>query len=386
MPLALRLIARNAWRHRLRSTLTVAGVVVAVLAFGLLRTFIDAWYSGAASASASRVVTRNAISITFPLPLAYRERIRAVPGIRTISWANWFGGVYKEPRNFFGQYAVDAASYLAMYPEVVLGAAERADFLRDRQGCIVGLHLAEKYGFRLGDTITLKGTIYPGDWNFVIRGIYRPATPQNEAQSMFFHWDYLNERLKQSAPRWANHAGLFIAEVERADEVAEVSLAIDAQFRNSAAETLTETEKAFHLSFIAMSDALISAIRIVSLVVVLIIMVVVANTMAMTARERTSEYATLRALGFRPSFPALLILGEALLLAGSGGLIALALTDPAVQAVGESLGGTLPGFVVSGETRCLQIAASLAVGAVAALLPMRRAIALNVVEGLRAHA
>ncbi|WP_417068709.1 ABC transporter permease [Niveibacterium terrae] len=386
MPLVLKLIARNAWRHRLRTSLTVAGVVVAVLAFGLLRTFIDAWYSGAEASSASRVVTRNAISIAFPLPLAYKERIRAVPGVKRVSWANWFGGVYKEPKNFFAQFAIEPASYLAIYPELVLAETQRAEFIRDRRACIVGIRLAEKYGFRLGDTVTLKGTIYPGDWNFVVRGIYRGATAQSDEQSFFFHWDYLNESLKKTAPRWANGIGIFVVEAERPDSVAEVSLAIDSQFRNSSAETLTETEKAFQLSFVAMSDAIISAIRIVSYVVVLIIMVVMANTMAMTARERTAEYATLKALGFRPSFLALLILGESLLLAGSGGLIGLALTDPAVSKLGESLGGFLPGFVVSDETRLIQIAAAAAVGIVAALAPIRSALVLPIVAGLRAYA
>lgn len=386
MPLVLRLIVRNAWRHRLRTVLTVLGMVVAVLAFGLLRTFIDAWYSGAESSSSSRVVARNAVSIMFSLPLAYKDRIRAVPGVKQLSWANWFGGIYKEPKNFFAQFAIDPASYLAIYPEIVLDEAQRNDFIRDRRGCIVGIRLAEKYGFKLGDSITLKGAIYPGNWAFVVRGIYRGATAQSDEQSFFFHWEYFNETLKKIAPKWADGVGIFVVETEHPDSVAQVSLAIDSLFRNSSAETLTETEKAFQLSFVAMSDAIITAIRLVAYVVVLIIMAVMANTMAMTARERTAEYATLKALGFRPAFLAQLIIGESLLLAWSGGVIAIALTPPAVNQLGESLGSFLPGFVVSNETRLIQFAAATLVGAVAAIAPVRRAIAQRIVKGLRAYA
>lgn len=386
MLFVFRLIFRNVRRHRLRTALTLLGMVVAVLAFGLLRTFVDAWYAGAESAAANRVISRNAVSLVFPLPLSYRDRIRAVPGVKQVSWANWFGGVYKEPKNFFAQFAIEPVSYLKLYPELLLGDDERADFIRDRRSCIVGARLAEKYGFKIGDTITLRGTIYRGDWSFVVRGIYRAASRKTDVSTLFFHWDLLNETLKRASPRYANSIGVYIAEVDDANNVAQISLDIDAQFRNSAAETLTETEQAFQLSFVAMSDAIITAIRIVAYVVIIIIMAVMANTMAMTARERTAEHATLKAIGFPPSFVACLILGESLLLAWVGGGLGMMLTVPAAHGLGPSLGGFLPGLDASGTTLMAQGAAATVVGLVAALAPMRRAMTINIVEGLRAYA
>ncbi|GAA5183806.1 ABC transporter permease [Niveibacterium umoris] len=381
-----RLIFRNAWRHRLRTTLTLLGMVVAVLAFGLLRTFVDAWYAGVESAAANRVISRNAVSLVFPLPLSYRDRIRAVPGVKQVSWANWFGGIYKEPRNFFAQFAIEPASYLKLYPELLLSDEERADFIRDRRGCIVGAKLAEKYGFKVGDTITLRGTIYRGDWSFVVRGIYHAASKKTDVSTMFFHWDLLNESLKKISPRYVNNIGVFVTEVEDANNVAQISLDIDAQFKNSAAETLTETEQAFQLSFVAMSDAIITAIRAVAYVVIIIIMAVMANTMAMTARERTAEYATLKALGFKPSFVGWLIFGESLLLAWIGGAVGMLLTLPATHALGASLGAFLPGLDASNATLLSQFFAATLVGVVAAIAPVRRAMSIRIVEGLRAYA
>ena len=290
-----KLIVLNAGRHRLRVGLTVLGMVVAILAFGLLGTVVDAWYAGAEGAAANRLVTRSSISLAFPLPLSYKERIRAVDDVRDISWANWFGGIYKEPKNFFPQFAVDGESYFRLYPEFVVGENAMRDFLRDRKGCIVGRKLADVHGFKVGDTLTLKGTLYPGNWDFVIRGIYDGAKKGTDQSQMFLHWAYLNETVKARMPGRADNVGVFIVEVDGADRVAAVSRAIDREFANSRAETLTETEKAFQLGFVAMTEAIVVAIRIVSYLVIFIIMAVMANTMAMTARERTAEYATLRA-------------------------------------------------------------------------------------------
>jgi len=382
----LRLILRSAWQHRLRSGLTVLGMVVAILAFGLLGTVVDAWYAGAEGAAANRLITRSAISLVFPLPLTYRERIRAVEGVRGLSWANWFGGIYKEPKNFFAQFAVDAESYLRLYPEFVVGEAPMRDFLRDRKGCLVGRKLADTHGFRVGDTLTLKGTIYPGNWDFVVRGIYDGARKGTDQSQMFFHWDYLNEVLRQRLPGRADNVGVFIVDVEDAGRVAAVSQAIDREFANSRAETLTETEKAFALGFVAMTEAIVVAIRIVSYLVIFIILAVMANTMAMSARERTAEYATLRALGFAPAFVAALICGESLLLALGGGLAGILLTFPVAAAFAARMGTLFPVFNVSGATVLLQFGCALTVGIAAALLPMRRVTRLSVVDGLRAVA
>jgi len=380
-----RLIARNALRHKLRTALTVVGIVVAITAFGLLRTIVDAWYAGANASSSARLVTRSAVSLVFSLPLTYAQKIRQVPGVRSVSWANWFGGVYVSERNFFPQFAIDAPTYLDMYPEFILSPAERKAFMTDRKGAVVGRKLAEQYGWSVGDVIPLRGTIYPGNWSFTLRGIY-DAEQGVDQSTFFFHWDYLNEAIKRIYPRRADQTGVFIVQLREPGEAAEVSAAIDATFKNSLAETRTETEKAFQLSFVAMTEAILLAIQAVSFVVIVIIMAVMANTMAMTARERGSEYATLKALGFSGGFVARLIMAESIGIALFGGAVAIALTLPLARAFAERMGTLFPIFFVSEETMLLQACAALCVGVVAALFPAWRTASVRIVDGLRAVA
>ncbi|MES2297673.1 MAG: ABC transporter permease [Pseudomonadota bacterium] len=383
---ALKLIVKNALRHKLRTTLTVLGLVIATLAFGLLQTVVNAWYAGAAAASNTTLVTRNATSLVFSLPLSYAAKVRAVEGVSGVAWANWFGGIYKDPKNFFPQLAVSGRSYLDAYPDFVLPDSARADFLRDRKGCIVGRKLADEYGFKVGDVIPIRGTIFPGQWEFVVRGIYEGRSASTVTTQLFFHWDYLNETLKKTMPRRANLVGLYVVKIARAEDAAQVSGAIDATFKNSLAETLTETEKAFQLSFVSMSEAIIVAIRIVSFVVILIIMAVMANTMAMSARERLSEYATLKALGFGPGYLAVLIFGESLLLALAGAAIGVALLFPFAGWIGSRFGTIFPVFEVPPFTVLMQLGAALVVGLIAAIAPALRATRVNIVEGLRSIA
>lgn len=380
---ALRLIAKNALRHKLRTGLTVLGLVVATLAFGLLQTVINAWYAGAAAASNTALVTRNATSLVFTLPLSYAAKIRGIDGVASVGYANWFGGIYKDPKNFFPQLAISGQSYLDLYPGFVMPEPDRAAFLRDRKGCIVGRKLADQYGFKVGDVITLRGTIFPGQWEFTVRAIYDGRQASNDTTQLFFHWDYLNETLRKSAPRRANAVGVYVSKIERAEDAAAVSARIDATFKNSLAETLTETEKAFQLGFVSMSEAIVVAIRLVSFVVLLIIAAVMANTMAMSARERVSEYATLKVLGFGPGFLATLIFGESLLLAGAGAVIGIALLFPASNAFAAKMGTLFPVLEVGPGTLLMQAGAALAIGAVAAIAPTVRAARVNIVEGLR---
>jgi len=380
------LVARNALRHKLRTILTVVGIVVAIIAFGLLRTIVDAWYAGANASSSARLVTRSSVSLVFSLPLTYAQKIRQVDGVQSVSWMNWFGGVYITERNFFPQFAVDAATFLDLYPEFVLPAAERKAFLTDRQGAVVGRKLADQYGWKVGDSIPLRGTIYPGTWTFNLRGIYDGADKGTDQSQMFFHWDLLNERIRKLYPRRADQTGIFVVRLKDPQQAAEVSAAIDATFRNSLAETLSETEKAFQLSFVAMTEAILLAIQAVSYVVIVIIMAVMANTMAMTARERGAEYATLKAIGFSKGFVALLILAESLGIALAGGAIAIAATFPIADAFAEKMGTLFPIFFVSRETVLMQAAAALLVGVVAAALPAWNVARTRVVDGLRAVA
>jgi putative ABC transport system permease protein len=380
------LILRNALRHKLRSSLTVFGLVVATLAFGLLQTVIKAWYAGADAASNTTLVTRNATSLVFALPLSYAAKIRAVDGVAQVAYANWFGGVYQDPKNFFPQFAISGASYLDIYPDFLVPEEQRDAFLHDRKGALIGRKLADEYGFRVGDVVPLRGTIFPGQWEFVVRGIYDGRQASTVTTQMFFHWDYLNETLKKTVPRRANQVGVYVVQIRRPEDAAAVSAAIDAAFRNSLAETLTETEKAFQLSFVAMSDAIVGAIRLVSFVVILIIMAVMANTMAMSARERQSEYATLRALGFGPGFLARLIFGESLLLAMLGAAIGMVLLYPVANAFAAHMGTIFPVFEVAPATLAMQLLAALAVGAVAAIAPTLRAARVGIVDGLRSVA
>jgi len=380
----LKFVLRNALRHRLRTALTIFGLVVAVLSFGLLQTVVDAWYAGANNASPNRLVTRNAISLTFSMPLSYREKIRAVPGVRAVAVANWFGGIYIDRKNFFPQFAVDAAPYFSMYREFRIPEDQFRDFLRDRKGVVIGRKLAATYGFRIGDTIPLQGTIFPGVWQFTVRAIYDGAQPTTDTSQFFFHWDYLNERLKVTARRRADQAGIYVVEIEDPDAAAAVSEAIDATFRNSLAETLTETERSFQIGFVKQTEAIVIAIRVVSFVVIFIILAVMANTMAMTARERTGEYAMLKALGFAPARVAGLILAESLVIALAGGLLGIALTYPVAAWFASQVAKLLPIFEVKLFTIVLQFVAASAVGVIAAVFPMRRAAAVGIVEGLRA--
>lgn len=379
----LKLIIKNALRHKLRTSLTVLGLVVATLSFGLLQTVVGAWYAGVNAASSTRLITRNAISLVFPLPLSYESRIRGIEGVSKVAYANWFGGVYQDPKNFFPQFAISGDRYFDLFPEIVLTDAERSAFSRDRKGAIVGRKLAQQYGFKVGDAVPIKGTIFPGQWTFVVRGIYDGKNTTTDTSQFFFHWDYLNETMLKTVRQRANQVGFYVVEIANADDAASISRTLDEQFKNSLAETLTETEKAFQLGFVSMSEAIVVAIRVVSFVVILIIMAVMANTMAMSARERLAEYATLKALGFGPGFLAALIFGESLLITLAGAGIGIALLFPVANAFSAQMGTLFPVFEIAPETIALQIASALAVGIIAAIVPTLRSARVNIVEGLR---
>ncbi len=379
----LKLLSRNAFRHRLRTLLTILGITVALLAFGLLQTVVSAWYAGANASSSTRLVSRNAISLTFSLPIAYRERIRRIEGVEAVSYANWFGGVYVTEKNFFPSFAIDPKSYLALYPEYVLAPDEKRAFLLDRKGCVVGKRLAERFGWKVGDTIPLKGTIFPGTWEFVVRGIYSGAEKSTDESQFFFQWEYLNESLRKTAPRRADQIGVYIIGLKNPQAAAEVSVAVDSSFKNSLAETLTETEKAFQLSFISMTEAIVVAIRIVSFVVIIIIMVVVANTMAMTARERIGEYAIFKAMGFQAHHIAGMVFGESLFIATMGGFLGILLTFPVASKFGKVMGNFFPVFQVERSTLYMDLAFCLIVGIVAGIFPTWRAVRIKVADGMR---
>ena len=379
----LKIVFRNVLRHRLRTGLTILGITIAILAFGLLRTVVGLWHIGVERSLATRLVTRNAISLVFSLPISYYERIRQVPGVRRVSYGNWFGGIYIDEKYFFANEAIEPQGFLDLYPEFVLPEDQKLAFIRDRKGCIVGRKLAARYGWRLGDQLTLKGTIFPGQWEFVLRGIFTGAEKSTEERILFFHWDYLNETLRKTIPRRADQAGFYIIGISRPELAAQVSQDVDRLFKNSLAETLTETEKAFQLGFASMTEAIMVAIQIVSYVVIVIIMAVVANTMAMTARERIGEYAIFKTMGFKGRHIAGMIFGESLLICISGCLLGILLTFPVGRLFGDLLGDYLPSFEIRRSTIYLDITFALLVGVVAGIFPTLRAVKIRIADGLR---
>jgi len=379
----LKILFKNAFRHKLRTGLTVLSITIAILAFGLLRTVVSAWYAGVEASSVYRLVTRNAVSLIFPLPLSYKDRIRLVEGVSEVSYGNWFGGIYIDEKNFFANFAVDAKTYLDLYREYVISDDEKTAFLRDRKGFVAGRKLAQRFGWKTGDTVVLRGTIFPGNWELVMRGTYRGRDPNADETVFLFHWDYLNETVKKVAPSRADQVGFYMIGIRDPAQATLVSQAVDDLFKNSLAETLTETEKAFTLGFVAMSDAIITAIKLVSFVVIVIILAVVANTVAMSVRERTNEYAVFKTLGFGGWRIIGLIFGESMVITMLGCAIGVAATFPAAAAFGKAMGAYFPVFNVEAETVVLGIAFSFAVGILAAVVPAYRTLRISIADGLR---
>ena len=380
----LKLILKNILRHKLRSTLTVLGIAIAVMAFGLLRTVVTAWNVGVESSNANRLITRQSVSYIFPLPLAYRDRIAAVPGVETVTYANWFGGVYIDKKQFFARLAVDADRFLDVYPEMVVPPDQVEAFRRDRNACIIGAQLAERYNLKIGDVMPMEGDIYPGSWQFVVRGIYTPKDKLTDPSNMIFQWKYLDERVREDMPGRAGNVGWYIVRIKNPQDASSISKQIDALFANSSAETKTETERAFQAGFLASVGAVLTAMNILSFVIIGIILLVLGNTMIMATRERTREYAVLKTLGFSARHIVGLIAGESLAIAVLGGILGLFFTMPLVTGFSSALPkGWFPVFNLEAITIILAGSAALLVGVLAAIAPVHRAIQTTIVDGLR---
>lgn len=381
------LILKNSLRHRMRTLLTIVGLAISILAFGLLRTVLGAWFSGVEASSETRLVTRNAVSLVFPLPLSYKEKILAIPGVTGISYAYWFGGTYIDTKNFFPQFAVEPESYLDLHPEYILTEKEKEDFIRQRNSCVVGAQLARKYGWELGDTVRLTGAIFAGDWDLVIRGIYHGSGQFTDETQMLLHWQYVDETMQREMPAMSGHVGWYMVRIANPDDAVRVSTAIDSRFENSLAETKTETEKAFNLSFISMLSAIITAMQVISVVIIAIMLLVLMNTMTMTARERIPEYAVLKAIGFRSRRLSALIVGESALIAIAGGIVGVLAMVPVCAAfsqfVAKNLSGFFPAFKLEYSTIGLAAAIALVVGLVAGLVPTARIARMKTADGLR---
>jgi putative ABC transport system permease protein len=375
---------RNSMRHKLRSVLTILGIGVAVMAFALLRTVVTAWYAGVEASAANRLITRHAVSFVFPLPLAYRDRIARVPGVNKVTYAIWFSGVYVDKNQFFARLAVDSETFFDVYPEFLVDKEQFEVFKRERNAAIIGIDIAQRYNLKIGDIMPVEGDIFPGQWEFVVRGIYTPRDQTTDPATMMFHYQYIEERIRQEMPHRAGEIGWYIVRIDDPENSAAISEEIDKLFANSRAETKTETERAFQQSFLSAASAIITAMNIMSFVIIGIILLVLGNTMVMSARERTHEYAVLKALGFSAAQIFFLIAGESLILSLLGSALGLGVTLPAVAGFEKALPkGWFPVFYIKPETVIMACAAGLLVGVVASLIPMRRVVTTRIVEGLR---
>lgn len=382
----LRLALRNTLRHPVRSLLTALGIGVALFAFTLIRTLIGAWYSGVEASAKNRLVVRNAVSLVFSLPETYGTTIAKVPGVARVGHGNWFGGIYKDERFRFQQFAIDD-EYLDVYPELLIDPADRTEWDRERRGTLVGAALAESLGIKKGDVIQLKGTIFPGLWELSVSGIFRGREPETDTRLMFFHYDYLNERNRSEMQRDPDTVGFYVVQLAPGADPATVASAIDASFANSYAETLSETETAFIQGFISMSSAIITILRVVAYVVVVIMLLVLANTTLLSFRERSREYAIMKSLGFTPRNLAGLILMEAALLTGAGLVVLSLLLAPVMVLPPRKLLGDLlnffPVFAVSWSTLGLVVLFAAIVTVLASSAPIVNVVRMRIAEGLR---
>jgi putative ABC transport system permease protein len=383
----LALIAfRNLARNRLRTVLTVAGAAVAILAFVSVRTVLSAWSAAADYAAKDRIATRHKVSLIIPLPKRYIEDIRAVPGVKQATFMSWFGGKNpRDPNKFFASIAVDTDSFLSVYDEISLSPEDQRRWREDRQGALVGDLLARQLGLKVGDRITLQGSIYPGDWEFDIAGVYTATRKSVDRSTLWFHWSYLDQSLPESR---RDLFGWAATRIEDPGRGAEIAAAIDRIFDDKDAQTVTMSERAMNLSWLGMLSAILRAMDVVSLIILLIMMMLIGNTIAMGVRERTREYGVLQALGFRPAHIRGFIIGEALALGLVAGAAGLGLAFPLVEIgmrrwLEENMGSWFPSFRIAPATyvAALILAATLAVAA--ALPPALRAGRLSVTNALR---
>jgi putative ABC transport system permease protein len=375
------LIFKSARRSKRRTALTVLSVAVAIFLFASLRAVLDGFNAATEGSSSTRIVTQRSTSLFFAMPISHGDVIKSTPGVQEVTWANWFGGVYKDPQNFFAQYAVEPESYLRMYPEIKLSPEEKQAFLDDRTGCIVGAGLAKTYGFKLGDKITLQvgiPTYGTRDFDFTVRGIYRSGGAAVDNQSMMFHWKYADERATQKG-----QAGWYIAQISNPDQAAQVASSIDQKFANSPFETKTDTEKAFQATFVSMFGNLNLLLGSITLAVVITTLFVAGNTMALSVRERTTEIAVMRTLGFQAATIFLLIAGEGLLIAIAGGLVGGLLARLLVNPSFFPTGGFIPEITVNNTNVAIGVGLSAVIGIVAGLIPATMASRLKIVDALR---
>ena len=372
-----RLIVANLLRKPTRTALTIGSFAVALFLYGLLNVLHGAFSQGIDVAGADRLVVVNRVSIIQPLPLAYRDRLLRIPGVSQVTFASWFGGVYQDEKNFFPQFAIDRDGYRAMFSEFVVDDEAWRAFLADKEGAVVGRSLAERFGWKVGDRIPVRGTIFPGTWEFNIRGIYHGERVQDDVTQFWFRWDYLDERTRSRGL-----VGWYTVRITNPDDAPRVARAIDDRFANSPFETKTDTEKAFAASFVKQMGNIRLLMMTIGSVVFFTLLLVTGNTMAIAVRERIRELAVMKAIGFSDMFVLVMVLVETMLVSALGGSLGLGLAK-LLTLRGDPTGGFLPYFHLPADSVVLGMALSLAVGLVAGFVPALSAGRLKVVEALR---
>ena len=377
---------KNVMRNRLRTLLTACGVAAALLMFIALRTMNWSWTAAEQDSASDRIGVRHKITFIMTLPKRYAEEIRETPGVTAVAYANWFGA--KDPKNesdFFATIAAEPEDLLNVYKEIEVPPDQVEAWKQNRRGALVGDALAKKKGWKVGDRVTLRGTIYPGDWEFHISGIYTSKRASVDRSTLWFHWKYLNESIDA---RRRDQVGWVVARVADPGRSAEICRAIDQRFSERDIQTLSMSERAMQASFLGMLSAILRAIDVVSVVILLIMMLILGNTIAMGVRDRTGEYGVLRAIGFLPKHVVLFVFGEAIVIGLLGAALGIGLSYPLVERglgrfLEENMGAIFPYFRVQPSLAATALALAVVGSLLAAAIPAYRASKLKVVDSLR---
>jgi putative ABC transport system permease protein len=378
----LHLILANLSRKKLRTILTVGSFAVALFLFAFLAVVKGAFGRGADIAGADRLVIINRISIIQPLPLSYRDQILRIPGVKSITHNNWFGGVYQDEKNFFPQFVIDPENQRQVMSELIVPNDQWQKFVADRQGAIVGARTAQRFGWKIGDRIPIKNVSYgtSGTWEFNLDGIYHSEHAGGDETQFWFQWDYFEERVPE---RFKGNTGWYVLRLNNPDDAPRVAKAIDDTFTNSSYETKTETESAFAAGWVKQFGNIELLILTIGSVVFFTLLLITGNTMAIAVRERVGELAVLKAIGFSDFSILVLVLAEALLIALFGGILGLGVAMLAVPVLGNALNGLLPELVLSPAILSVGLATALLIGAAGGILPGVGAMRMRVVNALR---
>jgi putative ABC transport system permease protein len=374
----LHLVVANLLRKKFRTILTIGSFATALFLFGLLTVIDRAMGSGGGVAGADRLLVINKVSLIMPLPYSYFERLRRIDGVDDVTFSVWFGGVYQDQKNFFPNVAIDSDTYLGVYSDIVIPENEWKDFLADRQGAVAGKDLAKRFGWKIGDRIPLEGSIWPGTWEFNLRGIWEMEDKSAPASEFYFQYKYLEEQ----RPWGEGTVGWYIVKVEDPSMSASVASAIDGGFENSPYETKTDTEQMFLTGFANQIGNIRLIIISIGAVVFATLLLVTGNTMAISVRERTGELAVLKTLGFSGAGVLGLIIAESLIISGIGGIAGLLLVKLLTMG-GDPTDGLLPGFYLSYEAMGAGLLISLLMGTIAGIVPGMSAMRLGIVEAFR---